>query len=132
MPIPVLRRYFNNSDLSLTYDFRWMRNADRGKLPLDPTLISPVLLFSALVGVILIVWALPRLAQRFGVQPATAIWLGAANPLLIFHFVAGAHNDALAIGLMVAGLELGAGIFVNIVRQLAASAEHDRVGRPAP
>jgi alpha-1,6-mannosyltransferase len=61
----------------------------------------------ALVGVILIVWALPRLAQRFGVQPATAIWLGAANPLLIFHLVAGAHNDALAIGLMVAGLEIG-------------------------
>jgi alpha-1,6-mannosyltransferase len=61
----------------------------------------------ALIGVILIVWALPRLAQRFGVPPATALWLGAANPLLIFHFVAGAHNDALAIGLMVAGLELG-------------------------
>ncbi|MEC3976645.1 polyprenol phosphomannose-dependent alpha 1,6 mannosyltransferase MptB [Amycolatopsis sp. H20-H5] len=61
----------------------------------------------ALVGVILIVWALPRLAKRFGVQPVTALWLGAANPLLIFHFVAGAHNDALAIGLMVAGLELG-------------------------
>jgi alpha-1,6-mannosyltransferase len=61
----------------------------------------------ALVGVILIVWALPKLARRFGVQPSTALWLGAANPLLIFHFVAGAHNDALAIGLMVAGLELG-------------------------
>ncbi|MFD2492775.1 polyprenol phosphomannose-dependent alpha 1,6 mannosyltransferase MptB [Amycolatopsis jiangsuensis] len=61
----------------------------------------------ALVGVMLIVWAVPRLARRFGVQPATALWLGAANPLLIFHFVAGAHNDALAIGLMVAGLEIG-------------------------
>lgn len=61
----------------------------------------------ALIGVILIIWALPRLARRFGVQPATALWLGAANPLLIFHFVAGAHNDALAIGLMVAGLEVG-------------------------
>jgi alpha-1,6-mannosyltransferase len=61
----------------------------------------------ALAGVVLIVWALPKLARRFGVQPATALWLGAANPLLIFHFVAGAHNDALAIGLMVAGLELG-------------------------
>jgi alpha-1,6-mannosyltransferase len=61
----------------------------------------------ALAGVILIVWALPKLARRFGVQPSTALWLGAANPLLIFHFVAGAHNDALAIGLMVAGLELG-------------------------
>ncbi|WP_370542235.1 polyprenol phosphomannose-dependent alpha 1,6 mannosyltransferase MptB [Amycolatopsis sp. FDAARGOS 1241] len=61
----------------------------------------------ALVGVVLIVWAVPRLARRFGVQPATALWLGAANPLLIFHFIAGAHNDALAIGLMVAGLEVG-------------------------
>jgi alpha-1,6-mannosyltransferase len=61
----------------------------------------------ALVGVVLIVWSLPKLARRFGVQPVTALWLGAANPLLIFHFVAGAHNDALAIGLMVAGLELG-------------------------
>lgn len=61
----------------------------------------------ALVGVVLIVWAVPRLARRFGVQPVTALWLGAANPLLIFHFIAGAHNDALAIGLMVAGLEVG-------------------------
>nr|WP_284747276.1 polyprenol phosphomannose-dependent alpha 1,6 mannosyltransferase MptB [Amycolatopsis sp. RTGN1] len=61
----------------------------------------------ALAGVVLIVWALPRLARRFGVQPATALWLGALNPLLIFHFIAGAHNDALAIGLMLAGLEVG-------------------------
>ncbi|OZM72504.1 hypothetical protein CFN78_15235 [Amycolatopsis antarctica] len=61
----------------------------------------------ALLGVGLIVWALPRLARRFGVQPSTALWLGAANPLVLFHLVAGAHNDALAIGLMMAGLELG-------------------------
>lgn len=61
----------------------------------------------ALCGVALIVWALPRLAERFGVQPATALWLGAANPLVLFHLVGGAHNEALAIGLMLAGLELG-------------------------
>lgn len=61
----------------------------------------------ALVGVVLIIWALPRLARRFGVEPATALWLGAANPLVLFHLVAGAHNEALGIGLMVAGLELG-------------------------
>ncbi|WP_199433114.1 polyprenol phosphomannose-dependent alpha 1,6 mannosyltransferase MptB [Qaidamihabitans albus] len=61
----------------------------------------------ALVGFGLIVWALPRLAQRFGVQPAAALWLGAANPLVLFHLVAGAHNEALGIGLMVAGLEIG-------------------------
>ncbi|PXY29805.1 hypothetical protein BA062_20930 [Prauserella flavalba] len=61
----------------------------------------------ALVGLGLIVWALPRLARRFGVQPSTALWLGAANPLVLFHLVAGAHNEALGIGLMLAGLELG-------------------------
>jgi alpha-1,6-mannosyltransferase len=61
----------------------------------------------ALVGVGLIIWSLPRLARRFGVEPTTALWLGAANPLLIFHLVAGVHNEALGIGLMMAGLELG-------------------------
>ena len=61
----------------------------------------------ALCGVALIVWALPRLAERFGVQPCTALWLGAANPLVLFHLIAGAHNEALAIGLMLAGLEVG-------------------------
>ncbi|QWF78474.1 polyprenol phosphomannose-dependent alpha 1,6 mannosyltransferase MptB [Amycolatopsis sp. CA-230715] len=61
----------------------------------------------ALIGVALIVWAAARLAKRFGVPPATALWLGAINPLVLFHLVAGAHNDSLAIGLMMAGLELG-------------------------
>lgn len=61
----------------------------------------------ALLGVMLIIWALPRLARRFGVEPATALWLGAANPLVLFHLVAGAHNEALGIGLMVSGLEIG-------------------------
>ncbi|MBK1788208.1 polyprenol phosphomannose-dependent alpha 1,6 mannosyltransferase MptB [Prauserella sp. ASG 168] len=61
----------------------------------------------ALVGLALIVWSLPRLARRFGVQPTTALWLGAANPLVLFHLVAGAHNEALGIGLMLAGLEIG-------------------------
>lgn len=61
----------------------------------------------ALVGVGLIAWSLPRLAKRFGVHPTTALWLGVANPLLIFHLVAGVHNEALGIGLMMVGLELG-------------------------
>jgi len=61
----------------------------------------------ALIGVTLIMWSLPRLARRFGVEPTTALWLGGLNPLLIFHLVAGAHNEALGIGLMMAGLEFG-------------------------
>jgi alpha-1,6-mannosyltransferase len=57
-----------------------------------------------LVGLGLIVWALPRLARRFGIPPISAIWLGAANPLVLFHLVVGVHNEALAIGLMMAGM----------------------------
>jgi alpha-1,6-mannosyltransferase len=60
----------------------------------------------ALAGIALFVWALPRLASRFGVRPVTALWFGAANPLVLFHLVAGVHNESLAIGLMMAGFEI--------------------------
>jgi alpha-1,6-mannosyltransferase len=60
-----------------------------------------------LIGIALIVWALPRLARRCGIDPVSALWLGALNPLLLFHLVAGGHNEALMIGLMLAGLEVG-------------------------
>lgn len=59
-----------------------------------------------LLGVGLIVWAVPRLARRCGVAEVSALWLGAANPLLIMHLVAGIHNEALMLGLMLAGTEL--------------------------
>ena len=58
-----------------------------------------------LLGVGLIVWAVPRLASRCGVAEVSALWLGAANPLLIMHLVAGIHNEALMLGLMLAGTE---------------------------
>jgi hypothetical protein len=58
----------------------------------------------ALVGVgLLAVW-LPRLARRCGVSPSRALWLGVLNPLVLAHLVAGAHNDALMLGLLVCGL----------------------------
>lgn len=60
----------------------------------------------AVIGVLMIIWALPRLARRCGVDPVIALWLGAANPLVIFHLVAGIHNEALMIGMMVVGVEL--------------------------
>lgn len=59
-----------------------------------------------LIGVGLIVWATPRLADRCGVAEVTALWLGAANPLLLMHLVAGIHNEALMLGLMLTGTEL--------------------------
>jgi alpha-1,6-mannosyltransferase len=61
----------------------------------------------ALVGLAMIVWALPRLATRCALDPGLALWLGAANPLVLFHLVSGVHNEALMIGLLLVGLEIG-------------------------
>ncbi len=61
----------------------------------------------ALCGVAMIVWALPRLANRCALDPGLALWLGAANPLVLFHLVSGIHNESLMIGLLLVGLEVG-------------------------
>lgn len=58
----------------------------------------------ALCGVALMAAALPRLARHSGADPAAALWLGALNPLVLLHLVAGAHNDAIMLGLLGVGL----------------------------
>ncbi|MDO0930849.1 polyprenol phosphomannose-dependent alpha 1,6 mannosyltransferase MptB [Streptomyces sp. DG2A-72] len=58
----------------------------------------------ALLGVALMAAALPRLARHSGADPAAALWLGALNPLVLLHLVAGAHNDAIMLGLLGVGL----------------------------
>jgi alpha-1,6-mannosyltransferase len=58
----------------------------------------------AVAGTVLIACFLPRLARRCGADPRWALWLALLNPLLLIHFVAGGHNDALMLGLIVAGL----------------------------
>jgi alpha-1,6-mannosyltransferase len=60
----------------------------------------------ALVGVALIAVGIPRLARSFGRDPGEAFVLALLNPVTILHFVGGAHNDALMLGLLVFGLAL--------------------------
>jgi hypothetical protein len=60
----------------------------------------------ALVGLGLMAAAVPRIARATGVDPRLAVWLGVLNPLVLIHLVADAHNDALMLGLMMAGLAL--------------------------
>ena len=60
----------------------------------------------ALCGVALIIWALPRLARRCDLDAGLVLWLGAVNPLVLFHLVSGIHNEGLMIGPMLAGVEL--------------------------
>lgn len=61
----------------------------------------------SLVGVIAAGWAVARLAQRCGVTPSTALWLGILNPLTILHLIGGIHNESILLGFMLVGLELG-------------------------
>jgi alpha-1,6-mannosyltransferase len=63
----------------------------------------------ALSGVGLMIAFLPALARRCGTDLPSALWLGALNPLLLLHLVAGAHNDAVMLGLLGAGLVAASG-----------------------
>ena len=60
----------------------------------------------AIIGVVLLAIYVPRLARSLGVNEGRALWLGVLNPLILMHFISGAHNDALMVGLLVAGLSL--------------------------
>ncbi len=60
----------------------------------------------AVAGVLLMARYLPRLAVACGVDPRGALWLALLNPLVLAHFVGGGHNDALMLGLVVAGVTI--------------------------
>jgi alpha-1,6-mannosyltransferase len=60
----------------------------------------------AVAGLILLAVAVPSLARSYGRSPATAFALTVLNPLLLLTLVGGAHNDALMLGLLAAGVAL--------------------------
>nr|WP_306515221.1 alpha-(1->6)-mannopyranosyltransferase A [Corynebacterium sp.] len=53
-----------------------------------------------------IVYAIPRIARILGGNPALALWLGAANPVMILHLIGGMHNESVMVGLVSIGLLL--------------------------
>jgi len=58
----------------------------------------------AVLGLVLLAWAVPRLAARGGADPARASALVLACPLMLAHGIGGAHNDVVVAGLMAAAL----------------------------
>ncbi|MEV6303463.1 polyprenol phosphomannose-dependent alpha 1,6 mannosyltransferase MptB [Actinoplanes sp. NPDC051861] len=60
----------------------------------------------AVAGIALTALSVHRIARECGVDPAAAVWLGVLNPLVLLHLVVDAHNEAVMIGLMSAGLAL--------------------------
>jgi hypothetical protein len=67
----------------------------------DSALLASYLFrLTSVVGVIFICMCIPYLARAHGVNPVSAAWIGVMNPLVLMHFVAGSHNDALMVGLI--------------------------------
>lgn len=73
-------------------------------LTLQPWLLVIAHRGLALVGLVLLAWAVPRLARWGGANPALATALVCASPLTVANGVAGLHNDLLMAGLMAAAL----------------------------
>ncbi|WP_434444765.1 polyprenol phosphomannose-dependent alpha 1,6 mannosyltransferase MptB [Lentzea sp. E54] len=69
----------------------------------DPVLGIALYRLAAVAGLLLVVWAVPRLARMAGVRERAALWLGVLNPLVLWHLIGGVHNDALMLGLMLSG-----------------------------
>ena len=55
-------------------------------------------------GLAMVVAATPTLARSLKHDPAHALLIGVGSPLVLLSLVGGAHNDALMVGLLVAGL----------------------------
>src|SRR5947209_12465379 len=57
-------------------------------------------------GLVLLVWALPRLIGHLGGRISVAWWIAVANPLMLTQLAGGPHNDILMVGLLAAATVL--------------------------
>ncbi|GAB2872586.1 polyprenol phosphomannose-dependent alpha 1,6 mannosyltransferase MptB [Nocardioides pacificus] len=100
-------------------DPRWMETpVPYGPVPLglgaaaahviqDPWLLVVAHRGVALLGLVLLAWAVPRLARWTGANPALATAIAVTSPLMMANGVAGLHNDLLMVGVMAAALVVG-------------------------
>ena len=101
-------------------DPRWMTTpTPYGPLPLlwgagaaaiveDPWLLVVAHRLLALVGLLLLAWALPRLAGWTGREPVLVSAVVLPSPLVLAHGVGGLHNDLVMVGLAAAALVVAA------------------------
>jgi hypothetical protein len=58
----------------------------------------------SVVGIALVAYCIPKLARAYGRDPGQAFVLAVLNPLTILALIGGGHNDAIMVGLLVAGI----------------------------
>jgi hypothetical protein len=63
-----------------------------------------LLRLQSVAGLALIAYCIPKLARSFGRDPGPAFVLAVLNPLTLLALVGGAHNDAIMVGLLLAGV----------------------------
>jgi hypothetical protein len=56
------------------------------------------------LGVAMIAYCIPKLARAYGRDPGAAFVLAVLNPLTLLALIGGVHNDAIMVGLFVAGV----------------------------
>ncbi|MDO4917963.1 polyprenol phosphomannose-dependent alpha 1,6 mannosyltransferase MptB [Kocuria sp.] len=88
--------------------FLWIAAAVVRLTSAQPDLSVLLFRLAAYAGVVLCLVYVPKLARLHGVNGARALWISVANPLFLISFVASAHNDALMVGLAVAGVYFAA------------------------
>lgn len=108
-------------DSSVPYGPLWLRLSHAAVTVCGehPWIAALLMRLPAALGILLWLWALPRLADRLGGRLIPALWLGLASPLTIVLGFGGGHNDLLMIGLILAGLALATG---PLLRHLAIGA----------
>ena len=98
--------------------------------------IAGVLLMrlTLVLGLVLLVWALPELTRRLGGSVPVALWIAVANPLMVIHMVGGGHNDLLVMGLLATGslVMLRGGHVAGIALATAAMAVKASAGVALP
>jgi alpha-1,6-mannosyltransferase len=83
--------------------FLWLERAVVGITGAQPDFSVFLFRLLAVGGVALCVVYVPKLAALHNINGGRALWIAVANPLFLISFVASAHNDALMVGLAVAG-----------------------------
>jgi alpha-1,6-mannosyltransferase len=56
-----------------------------------------------MLGVVMLVAALPGLVRHMGGRVSTALWLAVANPVMAVLLIGGPHNDLLVLGFLASG-----------------------------
>lgn len=57
-----------------------------------------------MVGLGMMLWALPRLVRHLGGRLPVTMWLAIASPMTVIHLVGGPHNDLLMLGFLTIGV----------------------------